>query len=73
MPAENLAFTGFDDQPLYVLSQDILQDPFLFCPAVGRIFQDDAVSVGCHHLIHALDQAGKDIVGYVGCHNCDIP
>ena len=71
--AENLALAGFNDQSLNILGQNILQDTLFLGPAVGCVLQDDAVSVGCHHLVHALYQAGKNIVGYVGCNNRDIP
>ena len=73
MLTAQLAFAGFYDQTVDVLLQQFLQTAGLSLTAVPCVFQDDAVAVFPQHSVHSLDQSGKDIVRYVGCHHGDVP
>ena len=68
-----LAFAGLYDKTVDVFLQQLFQTARLSLTAVPCIFQDNAVAVFSQHPVHSLDQPGKDVVRYVGCHYGDVP
>ena len=72
MSAQQLAFTGFNDQSVNPLTDQLFQESCLLLTAVSCIFQDNTVPVIGQYLINPLDQPWKNIIRDIGSHHCDV-